>query len=118
MHRLDRMSWLVATLVVAALCGNPSAVAQDDTEGGIPLGTALNTVDTSDDSPDCPTDQVSFEMVTGSVTLEFRFNNATLTPTHLNRDKIESNLSVLGIQGHQENALIKSFEMSPNFIYL
>ena len=33
--------------------------------------------------------------------------------THLNRDKIESNLSVPGIKGHQENALIKGFEMSP-----
>ena len=38
--------------------------------------------------------------------------------THLNRDKIESNLSVPGIQGHQENALIKSFEMSPHLICL
>ena len=32
--------------------------------------------------------------------------------THLNRDKIESNLNVPGIQGRHENALIKSFEMS------
>ena len=32
--------------------------------------------------------------------------------SHLNRDKIESYLSVPGIQGHPENALIKSFEMS------
>ena len=37
---------------------------------------------------------------------------------HLNRDKIKSNLSVPGIQGHQENALIKSFKMSPHLIYL
>ena len=37
---------------------------------------------------------------------------------HLNRDKIESNLSVPGIQGHQENALIKSFEMSSHLICL
>ena len=37
---------------------------------------------------------------------------------HLNRDKIESNLSVPGIQGHQENALIKSFKMSPHLICL
>ena len=34
--------------------------------------------------------------------------------SHLNRDKIESNLSVLGIQGCLENALIKSFEMNPS----
>ena len=37
---------------------------------------------------------------------------------HLNRDKIESNLSVPGIQGHQENTLIKSFEMSPHLMCL
>ena len=37
---------------------------------------------------------------------------------HLNRDKIESNLSVPGIQGHQENALIKSFDMSSHLICL
>ena len=36
---------------------------------------------------------------------------------HLNRDKIESNLSVPGIQEHQENALIKSFELSLHFMY-
>ena len=35
---------------------------------------------------------------------------------HLNRDNIESNLSVPGIQGRQENTLIKSFEMSPHLI--
>ena len=35
--------------------------------------------------------------------------------THLNRDKIESNLSVPVIQGDQENAHIKSFEMSPTW---
>ena len=35
---------------------------------------------------------------------------------HLNRDKIESNWSVPGIQGRQENALIESFEMSPHLI--
>ena len=42
--------------------------------------------------------------------------NATLvyTDTHLNRDEIESNLSVPGIQGNQENCLIKSFDMSPH----
>ena len=38
--------------------------------------------------------------------------------SHLNRDKIESNLSVPGIQGCHENALIKSFEMSPHLICL
>ena len=32
---------------------------------------------------------------------------------HLNRDQIESNLSVPGIQRCQEHALIKSFKMSP-----
>ena len=37
---------------------------------------------------------------------------------HLNGDKIESNLSVPGIQGHQESALIKGFEMSPLLICL
>ena len=37
---------------------------------------------------------------------------------HLNRDKIESNLSVPGIQGCHENALCKSFEMSPLLICL
>ena len=35
-------------------------------------------------------------------------------PTHLNRDKIESNLSVHGIQGCLENALYKVSEMSPH----
>ena len=34
----------------------------------------------------------------------------------LNRDKIESSLSVPGIQERHENALIKSFEMSPHLI--
>ena len=33
--------------------------------------------------------------------------------THLNRDKIESNLSVPGFQGRHKNALIKDFKMSP-----
>ena len=37
---------------------------------------------------------------------------------HLNRNKIESNLSVPGIQGCQENAFIESFEMSSHLIYL
>ena len=37
----------------------------------------------------------------------------TQTHSHLNRDKIESNLSVPGIWMNQENGLIKSFEMSP-----
>ena len=36
--------------------------------------------------------------------------------THLNRDQIESNLNVPGIQGCHENALYKSCEMSPHFI--
>ena len=38
--------------------------------------------------------------------------------THLNRDKIESNLRVPGIQGCHENALILSFELSPHLICL
>ena len=38
--------------------------------------------------------------------------------THLNRDQIESDLSVPGIQGHQENALYKSFETSPHLLCL
>ena len=37
---------------------------------------------------------------------------------HLNINKIGVNLSVPGIQGHQENALIKSFELSPNLTCL
>ena len=44
-----------------------------------------------------------------------------LTPfrhTHLNKENIESNLSLSGIQGHQENALIKSILMSPHLICL
>ena len=36
----------------------------------------------------------------------------------LNRDKIESNLSVPGTQGRHENALIKSSEMSPHLTCL
>ena len=40
------------------------------------------------------------------------------TAAHLNRDKIESKLSVPVIQGHQEYALIKSCEMSPHLICL
>ena len=35
---------------------------------------------------------------------------------HLNRDKIETNLSVTEIQWRHEKALIKSFEMSPYLI--
>ena len=38
--------------------------------------------------------------------------------SHLNRNKIESNLSVPGIQRHHENALIKSFETSSHLICL
>ena len=41
-----------------------------------------------------------------------------LSKSHLNRDNIESNMSVPVIQEHQENALIKSFEMSPNLMCL
>ena len=37
---------------------------------------------------------------------------------HLNREKIESNLSVPGIQGCHENAIYKSFETSPLLICL
>ena len=37
---------------------------------------------------------------------------------HLNSDKIESNMIVPGIPGHQKNALIKSFEMRPYLICL
>ena len=37
---------------------------------------------------------------------------------HLNKNKIESNLSVPGIGGHQKKALIKSFEMSPHLTCL
>ena len=37
---------------------------------------------------------------------------------HLNRDEIESNLSVPRIQGCHGNTLIKSFEMSPHLIWL
>ena len=36
--------------------------------------------------------------------------------SHLNRDNIESNFSVPVIQEHNENALIKSFAMSPHLI--
>ena len=41
-----------------------------------------------------------------------------LVPAQINRDKIESNLSVPGVQGCHENALIKSFKMSPHLICL
>ena len=37
---------------------------------------------------------------------------------HLRKNKIEFNLSVPGIQGHQENTLYKSFETSPHLICL
>ena len=36
-----------------------------------------------------------------------------IAEAHLNRNQIESNLSVPGIQGCHENALYKSFEMRP-----
>ena len=38
--------------------------------------------------------------------------------THLNRDRIESNLRVPGIQGCNENALYESFKTSPHLICL
>ena len=38
--------------------------------------------------------------------------------SHLNRDEIESNLNVPGIQGCLENALYKNFEMRPLLICL
>ena len=34
--------------------------------------------------------------------------------THLNRNRVESNLSVLGIRGCHENALLKNFQTSPH----
>ena len=37
---------------------------------------------------------------------------------HLNRNKIESNLSVPGFQGRHENTPIKSLETSPHWICL
>ena len=39
-----------------------------------------------------------------------KYNSDKKNDAHLNRDRIKSNLSVLGIQGHQENAPYKSFE--------
>ena len=38
--------------------------------------------------------------------------------SHLNRDKIKSNLSVPGIQGCNESALCKNFETSPYLLRL
>ena len=46
------------------------------------------------------------------------YHHHHISVTHLNRNKSDSNLSLPGIQGHQENALIKSFEMSPHLICL
>ena len=40
----------------------------------------------------------------------------TQVGSYLNRDEIESNLSVLGIQGYHEFALYKSFKMIPHLI--
>ena len=40
------------------------------------------------------------------------------TTAHLNRIEIQSNLSVPGIQGCHQNALIKSFEMNSHLICL
>ena len=42
----------------------------------------------------------------------------TIKGAHLNVDKIESNLSVAGIYGYQENTLMKGFEMSTHLIGL
>ena len=42
----------------------------------------------------------------------------TTAHTHLNRDKIESNLSVTGIARCHQNALYKSFKTSPRLICL
>ena len=50
---------------------------------------------------------------TKAVSTVFKFNG-----THLKRENIKSNLSVPGIQGCHENALYKSFETSPNSIFL
>ena len=41
-----------------------------------------------------------------------------ISNSHLNKNKIVSNLSVPGILEHQENTLIKSFEISPHLICL
>ena len=41
-----------------------------------------------------------------------------LSQSHLNTDRMESNLSVPGFQGCHENALIKGFKTSPYVIYL
>ena len=53
-----------------------------------------------------------------SLEISAQSQSFTFFAPHLNRDEIESNLSVPGIQGNQENALIKSFEMSPHLICL
>ena len=42
----------------------------------------------------------------------------TLKKTHLDRDKVESNLSVPGIQGCHENVFYKNFETSPHLTCL
>ena len=56
------------------------------------------------------------------VSLKFILDDFDERPgTHiyrLNRDEMESNLSAPGIQGNQENALIKSIKMSPHLICL
>ena len=53
-----------------------------------------------------------------SRTGKFCARNILRTPTHLNRDKIESDLSVPGIQGHHDKALVKSFQMRPHLVSL
>ena len=40
----------------------------------------------------------------------YPFSSIRLFDTHLNRDKIEANMSVPGVQGCHENAIYKSFE--------
>ena len=44
--------------------------------------------------------------------------NRKMEGAHLNRDKDESNISVVCIQGCQENAGVESFKMSPHMICL
>ena len=60
-------------------------------------------------------DKIAQEFVKVSGIAQVQIN---WTATHLNREEVESNLSAPGIQGHQEDALIKSFEMSPHLICL
>ena len=96
----------------------------------VTLADALSNVDVLDELP-LPDSQPCIEAQPCSIVYQANFDtnfedrNAFITgmakyieEATVHRNKIETNLSVPGIQGHHENTLYKSFETSRHLICL